>query len=83
MTEFVTSGSVGGMASNGCFYPESSIDSKYFVNFCCFMLSGNCPKRDDLFYIQWVSYALLVGFGRSELLDLGIELNAMIQGAIR
>jgi hypothetical protein len=24
MTELVTSGSVGGMASNGCFYPEEA-----------------------------------------------------------
>ncbi len=24
MTELVTSGSVGGMASNGCFYPEDA-----------------------------------------------------------
>ena len=25
MTELVTSGSVGGMASNGCFYPEPPV----------------------------------------------------------
>ena len=25
MTELVTSGSVGGMASNGCLYPETNI----------------------------------------------------------
>jgi len=31
MTELVTSGSVGGMASNGCLYPENLLD--------------NCPIR--------------------------------------
>jgi len=33
MTELVTSGSVGGMASNGCLYPEVATR---FVDLCLF-----------------------------------------------
>ncbi len=34
MTELVTSGSVGGMASNGCLYPEA--DAKTYAPSCAF-----------------------------------------------
>ena len=52
MTELVTSGSVGGMASNGCLYPEieDSLDQPHGFRFAGFVYDGvGRPRTGCLF----------------------------------
>ena len=43
MTELVTSGSVGGMASNGCLYPENLLRSSNVLNLMHFFIILSSP----------------------------------------